>query len=97
MYMLSGLRELFLEALDTDLNGKPYTRLGLMERWNKECDEVYRYKNEIVDEYKTKNTPKVGTWIDYSSTMMKCSNCGRYTPRYKYEFCPHCGANMKGD
>lgn len=35
-----------------------------------------------------------GTWKYYSTTMMECSVCGRHTARHRYEFCPHCGAEM---
>ena len=38
--MLDGLRSLFLEALNNDLNDKRYLRQVLIERWNKECDNV---------------------------------------------------------
>ena len=38
---------------------------------------------------------KHGTWLWYSSTMMECSNCKRHTARHKFEYCPHCGAEME--
>ena len=39
---------------------------------------------------------KHGHWKHYSTTMMECSSCKRHVPRHKYEFCPYCGAIMKG-
>ena len=36
-----------------------------------------------------------GTWKNYSSTMMECSECKKHVPYHRYEFCPHCGAKMK--
>ena len=38
-----------------------------------------------------------GRWDYYSSTMQECSVCKRHTPRHRYTFCPHCGANMRGE
>ena len=35
-----------------------------------------------------------GTWKNYSSTMMECSECQKHVPYHRYEFCPHCGAKM---
>lgn len=37
-----------------------------------------------------------GMWFHYSSTMMECSICRKHTPIRKYDFCPRCGARMKG-
>lgn len=39
--------------------------------------------------------PNTGTWKQYSSTMMECSECQKHVPYHRYEFCPHCGAKMK--
>jgi hypothetical protein len=36
-----------------------------------------------------------GTWSNYSSTMMECSNCKKHVPYHRYEYCPHCGAKNK--
>lgn len=38
-----------------------------------------------------------GRWENYSTTMQECSVCKRHTPRHRYTFCPHCGADMRGD
>ena len=37
---------------------------------------------------------KRGRTIHYST--QKCSVCGKWNGRHKNNFCPHCGAKMKG-
>ena len=37
-----------------------------------------------------------GIWFHYSTTMMECSICRKHTPIRRYDFCPRCGAKMKG-
>jgi Zn finger protein HypA/HybF involved in hydrogenase expression len=36
-----------------------------------------------------------GTWLNYSSTMMECSNCKKHVPYHRYTYCPHCGSKNK--
>jgi hypothetical protein len=36
-----------------------------------------------------------GTWSNYSSTMMECSNCKKHVPYHRYQYCPHCGSKNK--
>ena len=36
-----------------------------------------------------------GTWSNYSSTMMECSNCKKHVPYHRYTYCPHCGSNNR--
>jgi len=36
-----------------------------------------------------------GSWSNYSSTMMECSNCKKHVPYHRYTFCPHCGSKNK--
>lgn len=38
---------------------------------------------------------KTGTWTDYSSTMMECSECKKHVPYHRYTYCPHCGSKNK--
>lgn len=38
-----------------------------------------------------------GTWSNYSSTMMECSECKRHVPYHRYKYCPHCGSKMAGE
>ncbi len=33
-----------------------------------------------------------GTWSNYSSTMMECSECKKHVPYHRYTYCPHCGS-----
>ena len=37
----------------------------------------------------------VGTWSNYSSTMMECSNCKKHVPYHRYQYCPHCGSKNR--
>lgn len=100
MYMLAGLRALFLKALNSDLNNNHYAKLALIEQWNKECDKVFEYKNEIIRETYYKTTPKVGTW-EKSGYKWKCSSCGSKvnidgTPLENgLIYCSHCGSKME--
>ncbi len=55
--------------------------------------------------------PKVGEWLPYTETTEVCSACGMGTQtrffykefgmkasrHYYYNFCPNCGARMKGE
>ena len=36
-----------------------------------------------------------GTWSNYSSTMMECSECKKHVPYHRYTYCPHCGSKNK--
>lgn len=44
--------------------------------------------------------PQKGKWIYYDPNGFKCSRCGRYLEiecgDVKMNFCPHCGADMRG-
>lgn len=93
MLMLDGLKSLFLEALN--LGDNRYAKLALILRWNKECDKVWQYKNDLLEECKLTYRPKTGAWSNYSSTMMECSNCKKHVPYHRYTFCPHCGSKNK--
>lgn len=105
MYMLAGLKTIFLQALNNDLNDKPYSKLLLIERWNKECDKVYEYKNEIAAEMLYKTATKTGTW-EHSTRGFdvpgdyECSICHspsgvkHFYNGSKYTYCPDCGARL---
>ena len=103
MYMLTGLRTLFLKALTHELTS--HEKLHLIDEWNKECDKVFEYKNEIVSEYKRKTAPKVGTWEPSTRGFgfagdYECSICHspsgikHFYNSTKYQYCPDCGAKM---
>ena len=99
MYMLAGLRSLFIKALVHDYDSADV----IIEQWNKECDKVWEYKNEVVAETFYKTAPKVGTWRlesdeempDPMFKIVQCSECSEFAYR-PYKFCPNCGATMKG-
>lgn len=99
MYMLAGLRTLFLEALNNDLNDSLYSKMLLVERWNKECDKVYEYKNEIVAEMFYKTAPKIRTWVKAECSEKdgdsNCSVCGHWDWS-DCKYCSNCGAKMEG-
>ncbi len=38
---------------------------------------------------------KKGYWYDKGSLSCRCSNCGCKSTK-EYNFCPHCGADMRG-
>ena len=98
MYTLAGLKNIFLQALNNDLNDAPYSKLLLIERWNKECDKVYEHKNELVDEYKTKLAPKTGAWIKSECSEKDgnaiCSIC-RHWDWDDCNYCSNCGSKNK--
>lgn len=68
------------------------------------CEKHCRCSNEYCDkescpiwkvpaaDVEPKREPAV--WVRYSTTMMECSRCGRHTARHRFEYCPHCGAQM---
>ena len=40
---------------------------------------------------------KTGKWIYASMDDYKCSVCGEIVRLHKYQFCPNCGCDMRGD
>lgn len=70
-----------LISLGVTWNPRPIAK-GLIDRNYRQVD--------------TKLPRYTGAWEYYSTTMMECSICKRHTPRHRYMYCPHCGANMKG-
>lgn len=61
--------------------------------------EDYKQKHPMGNERKALlSDTEQGTWKDYSSTMMECSNCKKHVPYHRYTFCPHCGSkNRRAD
>ena len=96
--MLDCLRSLFLEALNNDLNDKRYSKQALIERWNKECDHVWQYKNDLIEEYKLKLAPKTGTWIKAECSEKNgdsnCSVC-RHFDWSDCNYCSSCGSKNR--
>ena len=48
MAMLDGLRDLFMKALFDE--NDVISRKILVDQWNKECEEVYKYKESLKAE-----------------------------------------------
>ena len=60
--------------------------------------ELNEFSSMIKDLPSVQPKPKTGNWIDrevYDADRWKCSECGR-TEMYKENFCPNCGADMRG-
>ena len=55
MALLDGLRSVFMQSLKFCKNKLAYD--FLVERWNKECEEVYKYKQALIAEERAKHTP----------------------------------------
>ncbi len=76
--------------------------------WHSAC---YKLRKEVSDYDKPHECPlrpmpeqKKGKWIDvqdpygFFETIPVCSECGCTTKmRDKYNFCPNCGADMRGE
>ena len=109
MAMLNGLRDLFMKALFDE--NDVISRKILVDQWNKECEEVYKYKESLKAEQNYIHAPRDGEWELHSdeyeicATEFVCSNCKEsfVTNDLNDEqflemmkFCPNCGARMKG-
>lgn len=70
-----------------------------------ECDRLIKEKGELLKKAADVQFVKHGKWSeiyhDSENYSAKCTNCGKPTVRrvwFKpYEFCPRCGADMRGD
>ena len=67
------------------------------------CDDGYAYSMQIISELPSVERKK-GKWIkmsDADGIYWACSECGEDIPRTesidKINFCPFCGADMKGE
>lgn len=72
--------------------------------YTEDCDTICQYANalskfkpfgsieKVMEAADTKSI--IGTWEDYSTTMMVCSICGKHVAKHKYKFCPECGNRM---
>ena len=72
--------------------------------YNIKDGKIYKYKAKggTVRAYKLKNRPQ-GKWIfrrefveDTPFTGYRCSNCNYWKGMGAWNFCPNCGARMKG-
>ena len=102
MAMLDGLRDLFMKALFDE--NDVISRKILVDQWNKECEEVYKYKESLKAEQNYIHAPRDGEWVSVEGDVIfKCSICdAEISTSWDYEnddmwdFCPCCGARMKG-
>ena len=67
--------------------------------WQSGCWVRYRAIEQTVKEQPTIEERKKGKWI-----MGKCDQCGAHAPfwpmastYYESDYCPNCGADMRGD
>lgn len=87
-----------LQSLPTiEVSEDAISRQGLINTLNARHIKYNAYVNEAI-----LNAPSVvpsraeGEWID-GGLYDKCSVCGGHEPyRYLSNFCPHCGADMRG-
>lgn len=61
MMMLNDLRTVFIEALSYAPDN---VKAALIEKWNRECENVYEYKRSLVTEERTKATANIITLKD---------------------------------
>lgn len=57
MAMLDGLRDIFMQALRYCDNKMAFDIL--IQKWNEECEEVYKYKQSLIDEERAKHKAKM--------------------------------------
>ena len=74
-------------------------KLCNQQRW-KEAEEYQRIIDRFMEFASAQPERKTGRWIDKSGGMASswnyCSVCGNQQI-YRYDFCPNCGADMRGD
>ena len=76
------------------------------------CEYCLNTKDKTIDANDIMRFPsaeperKIGFWKDYGSGEWHCSECGLdvltegswvYPESRNYNYCPHCGADMRGD
>ena len=76
--------------IDEQGNYHNIQNLSLTQIYDSGVDEGYRIAKQ--------ETPK-GKWLDIyeSHIAYECSNCHRQMPVVDFNFCPNCGADMRGD
>lgn len=68
MAMLDGLRSIFMQSLKFCKSKVAYDIL--VEKWNKECEEVYRYKQSLIAEEQVKHKPTADV-----VEVIRCKDC----------------------
>ena len=92
-------RQAAIDALEElkELDYELYVRMGCCHLLEDDWDYVIRRYKEIIKETPSIQ-PKTGRWIPIKPllTAVRCSECKRAFAE-KTNFCPHCGAKMKGE
>ena len=73
-------------------------RESLAETYGKN-DEYVKCLGEvldIIDDVPIIDERREGMWIKRASSLYRCSECARFSPS-RENFCPNCGAYMRGD
>lgn len=96
-----------LKELDYEL----YIRTSYSHLMEDQWDFVIKRYKEAIKETPCAQ-PKTAYWIDVSGDVpiynaggftekrkigVKCSNCQRLNTWCEFDYCPHCGAKMKGE
>lgn len=68
MAMLDGLRNVFMQSLKFCRSKVAYDIL--IEKWNKECEEVYKYKQSLIAEERAKHQPTADV-----VEVVRCCDC----------------------
>ena len=83
--MLDGLRNVFMQSLRFCKSKVAYDIL--VEKWNKECEEVYKYKQSLIAEERAKHQPTADV-----EEVVRCEKC-----KYCYiNTCPITGLKTYG-
>ena len=65
------------------------------------CPRFNRVIMETVEEVRANFAPKTGRWEEEPNCWYRCSECGEHYPSIKghmdYNYCPNCGADMRGE
>ena len=87
------IERMYHDAFETDTD---------MQKWDSGCWIRYKLFENAIDAQPTIDAASVvhGEWIDVSdwwTPYQKCSICGAIVDGYGSNFCPNCGADMRGD
>lgn len=79
---------MYHEAFETDTE---------MQRWDSGCWIRYKLFENLLEKQPKADVVHVvhGEWKWTGSNNLRCSECGEIAPT-SYNFCPNCGADMKG-
>lgn len=87
------------DVLDTNV-GEMIYRQAAIEAVSEACFELRGVFGRCEDALKALPSaqPKTGKWIDVPHTFLsKCSACEWLNDIYDFDYCPNCGADMRGE